>query len=637
MKHAVLTFYFFITIIPSSLAQNRKSVDSLLKRLETEKSPVKKVKLLMSLGSEFVFTNADSAILFHKQALAIARQLNSDSLIAQTAYQIAGIEATRNYAEPALRYADTAFYYWEKTGNTLQLAMVRNVQGGIYMSSGKNELASRMFFEAINYTKEDTATARILFTYHNLVILLRNMDKKEKALEYAFKQYHWAKRINVADEVAYACSNVIDTYAELKDTMKALRYIDEFIVAIRQTQDPYLHVFGKIYLGIKHYVKGDFKQAVDYFLQALRMNENLTDQEQVCMALFSLGEVYERMKLYEKADSCFLRIIDISYEIDIKRHRAGAYEKLTETALARKDFENAFTYLKARREIQDTLLNEKTEAALIDAESKYQLDEREKEIKLLNTEKALQAANTSSQKTQKLVILFAAIGLLAMIGLLFNRYKLKRKVEQQAMVLNERTRISHELHDDLGGELSTIRLLSEMAQMANAKNPELQFSKISASSAELVQKLNEIVWALNVANDTLQSLISYMHRYSVKYLDDVGINCHFTQPNTIPALEIDGAVRRNIFLLVKEALNNIVKHAAASCVTITVETDSHLRITIQDNGRGIATEKLTAGSGNGLFTMQKRAKDLNGTMQIANEAGTNVTFEIPLAQTHTKV
>ena len=239
------------------------------------------------------------------------------------------------------------------------------------------------------------------------------------------------------------------------------------------------------------------------------------------------------------------------------------------------------------------------------------------------------------------ITLIVAISLVAS---LFVRSYIRRKLEKQKVILEkrqaiegERLRISTELHDDVGGELSTIRLLSEMAQMANAKNPELQFSKISASSAELVQKLNEIVWALNVANDTLQSLISYMHRYSVKYLDDVGINCHFTQPNTIPALEIDGAVRRNIFLLVKEALNNIVKHAAASCVTITVETDSHLRITIQDNGKGIAPEKLTAGSGNGLFTMQKRAKDLAGTVQITNGSGTTVKFEIPLAQTHTKV
>lgn len=219
-----------------------------------------------------------------------------------------------------------------------------------------------------------------------------------------------------------------------------------------------------------------------------------------------------------------------------------------------------------------------------------------------------------------------------------------RKLEKQRMLLEkqqavegERLRISTELHDDVGGELSAIRLVSEMAQMNNLQNPQQQFSKIATSSTELVQKLNEIVWALNVNNDTLQSLVSYIHRYSVKYLDDVGIACRFMQPHAIPALEVDGTIRRNIFLLIKEALNNVVKHAAASGVVITIEINNRLLITIHDNGKGIATEKLTADSGNGLFTMQKRANDLNGTVEIINHDGTTVTFAIPLIQTHTKV
>jgi signal transduction histidine kinase len=186
----------------------------------------------------------------------------------------------------------------------------------------------------------------------------------------------------------------------------------------------------------------------------------------------------------------------------------------------------------------------------------------------------------------------------------------------------------------MGGELSAIRLLSEM-NISNI-SPQQQLSKISSSSGDLVQKMNEIVWALNVNNDTLQSLIAYMRRYAVKYLDDVGIECSFQQPVSIPGKEIDGAVRRNIFLLVKEALNNVVKHAHATAVNITITVKDSLQITIQDNGRGIPDEMINNGTGNGLRNMRQRSKELNGTLEIKNQDGTMLKFNLPETAYNTK-
>jgi signal transduction histidine kinase len=176
-----------------------------------------------------------------------------------------------------------------------------------------------------------------------------------------------------------------------------------------------------------------------------------------------------------------------------------------------------------------------------------------------------------------------------------------------------------------------------MARMNGSQNSYEQFGKISASSAELVQKMNEIVWALNIKNDTLQSLLSYINRYAVKFLDDVNIGCQFIQPADIPHYEIDGAVRRNIFLLVKEALNNIVKHSHATNVLIRVDIDHQLEITIHDNGTGFSSENLSNYTGNGLATMEKRANDLGAKILIGNQEGTTVNLKVPLQKTHTKV
>ena len=226
-----------------------------------------------------------------------------------------------------------------------------------------------------------------------------------------------------------------------------------------------------------------------------------------------------------------------------------------------------------------------------------------------------------------------ALAVIATVFLLIRNY-VNRKLEKQLTSLEkkqavelERIRISTELHDDVGGELSAIRLLSEMN--ISTISPQQQLSKISTSSGELVQKMNEIVWALNVNNDTLQGLIAYMRRYAVKYLDDVGIDCVFTQPQQIPDKEVDGVTRRNIFLLLKEVLNNIVKHSRATNVEIAINIENLLQITIHDNGKGIPADMLQSGNGNGLRNMQQRVKDLQGTMEVKNQEGTTVRFFLP--------
>lgn len=309
MKY-IITAICLLLFIANINAQNRHAIDSLFQQLQGEKSPKKKYDIFIALGGEHIFTNADSAAFFKLKALEIAKQLKVDSLLANAYYAIASIEATRNHYEAALINCDSAFKYFYLAGNTLALAMVRNVQGGVSMASGKNDLASQMYFDAIEYTKSDTASARILYTYHNLVILLNNMDKHTKALEYAFKQYEWAKRLKIPDEVAYASSNIADTYLELKDSANAAIYINEFIAAAKNTSDPYLKVIGKNQMGMLRYIEKNYAEAAQYFIQSLDLNNNLVDQQLACISLLSLGRVYQKMNNYPKADSCFLQALN---------------------------------------------------------------------------------------------------------------------------------------------------------------------------------------------------------------------------------------------------------------------------------------------------------------------------------------
>lgn len=190
-----------------------------------------------------------------------------------------------------------------------------------------------------------------------------------------------------------------------------------------------------------------------------------------------------------------------------------------------------------------------------------------------------------------------------------------------------RQKISRDLHDELGGGLSTIRLISEMARLKNDPYKDLQ--TISGTSRELVYKMNEIVWTMNANNDNLPSLVTYIRKFAITYLEEVGIECSANVPDKIPELEVEGFIRRNLFLCIKEALHNVVKHAAASEVNIVTSIDDRTcSISIHDNGKGFTSkEKL---GGNGMMNMQERMKECRGTFALENKSGTTVYFTIPL-------
>ena len=217
------------------------------------------------------------------------------------------------------------------------------------------------------------------------------------------------------------------------------------------------------------------------------------------------------------------------------------------------------------------------------------------------------------------------------------RFKLeneRKEFEKQIAIVTtrqeERDRISADMHDELGSGMTAIRLMSEIVKtkMKDQAFPELE--KISNSSNDLLGKMNSIIWTMKSSNDSLESLVAYLRAHALEYFDSTPISCRVQVPDTIPIIEMSGEKRRNIFLSVKESLNNIMKHAQASEVTIQISVHpKNLVIQVSDNGIGIDTEKLRR-FGNGLSNMKRRMESINGDFNVENNGGSVITFTSPL-------
>ena len=193
----------------------------------------------------------------------------------------------------------------------------------------------------------------------------------------------------------------------------------------------------------------------------------------------------------------------------------------------------------------------------------------------------------------------------------------------------ERQRISADMHDELGAGMTAIRLMSEIARNKMKESTPVEIERISHSADEVLNKMNAIIWSMNSGNDTLDNLVSYIRSYALEYFESTQVDCRVNTPPNIEALEITGDKRRNIFLCVKETLNNALKHANASLITIDFNINHELQIKITDNGVGIDLQKLRQ-FGNGLKNISRRMQSIGGSYHIENNNGTITTLTLPL-------
>jgi ligand-binding sensor domain-containing protein/signal transduction histidine kinase len=209
-----------------------------------------------------------------------------------------------------------------------------------------------------------------------------------------------------------------------------------------------------------------------------------------------------------------------------------------------------------------------------------------------------------------------------------------RRVEQERALERERTRIARDIHDDLGARLTKIGMLSAQAerQAQSAVSPPPQLHEIALTAREMVQAMDATVWAVNPRNDTFDHLADYLVHYVQEFSRYANVVCRLDLPTELPDWPVSAEVRHNMFLVVKEALNNVARHAGASEVRLELTlTDSTLRIAVRDNGRGFDPGEPSR-RGNGLQNMAQRLQQLGGHLRVesAPGSGTCITLELRL-------
>lgn len=206
-----------------------------------------------------------------------------------------------------------------------------------------------------------------------------------------------------------------------------------------------------------------------------------------------------------------------------------------------------------------------------------------------------------------------------------------QRLEQEHALERERTRIARDIHDELGSRLTQIAITSKLAKV----DPEAMLShvgEIASIAHQTAESIDEIVWAVNPRHDTIDSLLEYLGQYTLDFITSSGMECEIEIPEEVPKVSLSSRHRHHLFLAVKEALNNVVKHSGATAVRLIVELSrKSLKVIVSDNGHGWKLGRERVGA-DGLRNMQDRMKELGGECRLESELGkgTLVVFDLPL-------
>lgn len=631
-----------LVIQATTLATDKRYLDSCENIVRTTSDLSKKVYALYILSYENGLIHPRKGISYGYQCLQLAEQMQY--LLGQVnAYNGIGnsYETMANY-DSARYFHERSYYIAKKLGRERSVVACLFNIATCYKEQGMYREALTIYLEAYKLVEnKEEYNPRIHYYLGEIYYLLSNYDL---AMQHASIGYEKCMKFDF-EYVAYNMM-VVKARCKIKTGKldSALVILDQARTKLKGYTDQYSYAYCLHALADCYILKNDFDKAIVILKEELLVQESIKNQNGICLANLNLAYCVSKGRIKnDKMAMLYLskaeeKIAAIEHNKDVLMN---AYQRIASIYELLGQVKPSLTYFKLYSELKDELLNKDQYAQLHELQTKYETAKKEKQI---TDQKAILEKHeiVFERNRLQIILLLCAIAFLILFGLFFyNRYKLKQKLrlmleiqKQEQLRENalkekeneERTRMAKDIHDELGSGLSKIKLISELIKKDDLGNTTLdeKINSISDTSGKLVENMRDLIWIWNPENTNLANLIARIREYTYDYLEDFPIELKIISPEHIPQITVSNDVSRNIYMIVKEALQNIVKHAHASTVQLTVKLNGVLQVSIEDNGSGFDHSKVT--KGNGLNNLYSRSKLIGADIKIDSELGKGSTL-----------
>ena len=643
-------YSLFIVVLFVSIYSYSQNLDSLLQVARSTKNDSIKYALYSKVGFQYIFNNVKKANSVIQEGKLLAEKSNHS-------YGLAELTNIHGIYMDVTGKSDSARYYFTKALNISRENNLKGVESkcinnlGMYnWNKGNYNEALDYFFESLKMDQISNNRELSAIRLNNIGLIYQEMNLIDKALEYHEKAYKIRQEFNLKKEQVVSLNNIGICYKELGKLDDAIETYLKGIDLAKESNNllNYYHILDN--LGNAYQLKGEYKKAIETHKKGLNKPEEFkVDRRSELISYSNLIALYNQINKPKEALIYIQRgLKTLDSNPQLENIAGDLYLNAAESNYMLDDYGKARIFRDKFIDIKNSIFSETNAKTLADLEVKYETEKKEKEILVQRAEIAEKDLKIQKRGFQ----IVGLVGIALLVGafgfFFFKQQKLKNiqikkenelkvaltKIEHQNMLQEQRLRISRDLHDNIGAQLTFI--ISSLDNLKYGFNlPDKlnnKLNEIGEFTSDTIFELRDTIWAMNkteISLDDLQSRISnFIEKANLSFKDqkfefnvseEISKNVRFTSIQGI-----------NVYRIIQESLNNAVKYANASKISVDINSkDNNIQIIIADNGVGFNKNEIEPG--NGLNNINKRALDLKADLKIISEIdnGTQIILKIP--------
>lgn len=622
----------------------------------------------LNLGALYGHFDINKSMFYNEKAMLLKEELGDRVGQATILANLAGQKLAQEQWEEARVLLEKAVVLNQELGNDKGLAITYGKLANVYQHLSNLPLA-------LSYHKKGVALLEKFDGPGDLSVALRNLGTAYTAvgeylpaLELVLRAESLARNLERPDFLAEIWLALADIKGFMRDEQEAMEWYQKALNSPHLSER--MRIFALYGASVSSEHLKNYNEGLKYVQSAYALAEKLQLKDQMRSVLISKASILYQLKRLPEALAAIRGSIELveqnkggqhlseAYKIRSAIYSAmggekevlaledaqkavfmaqksndllllmGALDRLSQACQALGKTDEAILYLRQAEALKDSLYSLSTVKNMTKKELTHEFD-KERAIQKAEKEKEAAVVALALQRQRNIKWSLAA-GLFFLLGLgafIFTRLKEQQRRRSETM----RQKIARDLHDEMGSTLSSISILSEAAQKNTlTEDAASPLNTISERTRQVMDTMSDIVWSVNPKNDEFGSVVMRMREFAAETLEAKNIILQFNSHESLQELELPMELRKDFYLLFKEAINNAAKYAQAQHVWVNLNKHHHeIRLEIKDDGHGFDPDKVKMG--NGLQNMRERADRLKGNFSLnaKENEGTQIILTFP--------
>lgn len=566
---------------------------------------------------------------------SVKKNIPMDSSRAPSALNLAAYNYLKSNYDSTTIYADSAYKLAKRVGQPTEMIKSLITKGVSSYYSGSHDQAMAFYLQALSLADSINDPISQASALNEMGVLNRKQGNVEKAEETFSRALALGKEAGDSSLIANSMNHLGVTYDLQEDYENAMSNFKASAEIKKRLNDTYGLTFNLDNMGQTSAKMGKYAEGEAFFLEAARLRKDLGDETGYAITINNIGELYLMKGEQRTALRYFEQALTAAEKLDFKDFRRHLHKITSDTYKSLGNYQLAYDHLARFATLNDSIFNEQKSRQILDMQTKYETEKKEQEIEIRD----LKLAEQELLLNQKNLQLYSSVGgvgvLLILLYLAYNRLQLQKRVqllEVHQKMQSERERISADLHDHVGAQLTSIlsglQITDQIDAFKNDENVVGIINSLKEDAQETLTSLRATIWSLHLSEIKAADFVDHIERHLasvLKYQNHLASEVH---SYIDPDYTLGPREALNLTRTIQEAVQNVVKHANASKISISVTQKDKLTISIMDDGIGFNTGSVEKGEHYGLQNMKRRVEEIGGTMDILSNANAGTTLLI---------